>query len=66
MKHTLARFQWAVLALLLCCSAASLAATSKPNPELDRLNAILSALDNDPALANLGRRSPARTWGGRA
>ncbi len=54
MKQTLARFQWAGLALLLCFSAASLAATGKSNPELDRLNASLSALDNDPALANLG------------
>ncbi len=54
MKQTIARFQCAVLALLLCFSAAGLAATSKPNPELDRLNAVLSALDNDPALANLG------------
>lgn len=54
MKQTLARFQWALLALLLCFSAANSAATGKPNPELDRLNASLSALDNDPALANLG------------
>ena len=54
MKQTLARFQWALLALLLCFSAASFAATGKPNPELDRLNASLSALDIDPALANLG------------
>ena len=54
MKQTLARFQWVLLALLLCFSAASFAATGKPNPELDRLNASLSALDIDPALANLG------------
>lgn len=54
MKQTLARFQWSVLALLLCLSGASIAATGKPNPELDRLNASLSALDNDPALADLG------------
>ena len=54
MKQTLAHFQWALLALLLCFSVASLAATRKPNPELDRLNGTLSGLDNDPALANLG------------
>ena len=54
MKQTLARFQWPLLALLLCFSVASLAATGKPDPELDRLNSALSGLDNDPALANLG------------
>ena len=54
MKQTLAVFQWALLSVMLCVSAASSAATGKPNPDLDRLNAGLSALDNDPALADLG------------
>ena len=54
MKQTLVHLQWALWALLLCFSVASLAATRKPNPELDRLNSTLSGLDNDPALANLG------------
>ena len=41
-----------VLSCLMCISATSFAA-SRPNPDVDRLNANLSALDADPALGDL-------------
>ncbi len=46
---TLRRVLWLCL---MCVSAASFAAT-KSNPDVDRLNANLSALDADPALGDL-------------
>lgn len=53
MKRTFACFRFTVLLGMLCVSGFLLAATPKPNPDLDRLNSGLAALDNDPALAEL-------------
>lgn len=54
MKRTFACFRFALLLGLLCMGTAAIAASAKPNPDLDRLNSHLAALDNDPALAELG------------
>lgn len=53
MKRTFAYFRFAVLLCLLCTGTFTVAAPGKPNPDLDRLNSSLAALDNDPALADL-------------
>lgn len=53
MKPTLARFQLILCALLLGLSAMA-AAAPKTDPDVERLNASLATLDNDPALADLG------------
>jgi len=42
-----------MLAFLFAASAIGFAATTKPNPDVDRLNNALNALDNDPALVDL-------------
>jgi len=52
MNSLYASFRLGFLLCLLCASAASTAA-SKPNPDADRLNASLAALDADPALGEL-------------
>lgn len=52
MKQILAKFHYFLLAGLLCFSAMSLAA-AKSNPDFERMNASLAALDNDPALSEL-------------
>ncbi|MGH8051080.1 MAG: OmpA family protein [Arenimonas sp.] len=54
MKRIFAYFRSAVLLGLLCISTSIIAAAVKPNPDLDRLNSSLAALDNDPALVDLG------------
>lgn len=43
-----------LLPVLLVCLHSGSALAAKANPELDRLNSSLSALDNDPALSDLG------------
>ncbi len=53
MKRMLANFQWTLLAFLLCISSSTAVAAPKTNPDVDRLNASLSALDADPALGEL-------------
>ncbi len=52
MKLTTPNLSTVVLSLMLGFSAMAMAAT-KPNPDLERLNASLAALDNDPALSEL-------------
>lgn len=52
MKRILLRLQAMLFIALLCVSAMSIAAP-KSNPELDRLNAALAVLENDPALSDL-------------
>lgn len=52
MKSLDIRFHLVVLSCLLCISTVGFAAP-KSNPDVDRLNASLSALDADPALGEL-------------
>jgi len=53
MNRKMAGFLSISLALLLGFAPISIAAT-KANPDVDRLNTILTALDNDPGLSELG------------
>lgn len=52
MRCFFSSFQWVLLSCLLSISTSSFAAT-KTNPEVDRWNASLAALDADPALGEL-------------
>jgi len=52
MKLTTLHLQTAALSLILGFSTIAMAAT-KPNPELERLKASLTRLDNDPALTEM-------------
>jgi outer membrane protein OmpA-like peptidoglycan-associated protein len=54
MRGNFARLRFVLLVLLMCFSAFSFAASVKSDPDLDRLNNSLAALDTDPALADLG------------
>jgi outer membrane protein OmpA-like peptidoglycan-associated protein len=53
MKQIKTSLQFILLSLVLGFSTMS-AAAPKTNPDLERLNASLTALDNDPALSDLG------------
>lgn len=53
MTPTKFRFHASLFTVLLCFCVNATAAT-KVDPDLDRLNGSISALDNDPALAELG------------
>ena len=52
MKRMLSGFQFALLMLALCLCQ-SIVAAPKTDPDVDRLNASLAALDNDPAFGDL-------------
>ncbi|MGH8109055.1 MAG: OmpA family protein [Arenimonas sp.] len=54
MKRMLGYFQLAILMLALCVSQ-SITAAPKSDPDVDRLNASLAILDNDPALGDMAQ-----------